>query len=65
MNTITTVDLICERAKTLPKEQAQEVLDFPEYLQAKLKKWLPPLRKHQTKKKNPCPVSVCGQTVRI
>lgn len=38
MNTLTTADIIYERAKTLPEEQAREVLDFLEYLQAKLKK---------------------------
>lgn len=34
----TTADIIYERAKTLPETQAVEVLNFLEYLQAKLRK---------------------------
>ena len=55
MNTITTADLIYERAKTLPEEQAREVLDFLEYLQAKLKKLAATAQETPSKEEEPLP----------
>ncbi len=55
MNTITTADLIYERAKTLPEEQAQEVLDFLEYLQAKLKRLAATTREAPNQEEEPLP----------
>lgn len=56
MNTMTTADIIYERAKTLPEEQAREVLDFLEYLQAKLDKLAAPTTKEtEIKETEPLP----------
>ena len=50
-----TADIIYERAKTLPEEQTREVLDFLEYLQAKLKKLATTAQKTPSKDAEPLP----------
>lgn len=55
MQTLTTADIIYERAKTLPEEQAREVLDFLEYLQSKLKKLATTTQGTPNKEEDPLP----------